>query len=121
MEEVSRSNLAVLGAGIIAKEDRAEYDFYSTDPDCVNDLLNKVPEIINPNFKYLEPCAGVGVIADRFTQLTKLPMDKYDIIQRREDIIEQDYIKLNCSNKYDVIITNYPYKMATSKNPVGFS
>ena len=121
MDEKSRSNLVILGASIVSKEDRAEYDFYSTDPDCVNDLLNKVPEIINPNFKYLEPCAGIGTIADRFTQLTKFPMDKYDIIQRREDIIEQDYIKLNCPNQYDVIITNFPYKMATSKNPIGFS
>ena len=43
MNEIARSNLAVLGAAQIATEERAEWDYYSTDPDCVNDLLNKEP------------------------------------------------------------------------------
>lgn len=121
MNEVARSNLAVLGAAAIATEERAEWDYYSTDKDCVNDLLNKMPELVNPNFKYLEPCAGAGAIADRFEELTKIKMDQYDICPHKVGIIQQDYIKLNCAGQYDVVITNFPYKMSTSKNPIGFS
>ena len=121
MNEVARSNLAVLGAREIAKEDRAEFDFYSSDPDCVNDLLNKVPELVNSNFKYIEPCAGAGAIADRFEQLTKIKMDLYDIVSRREDIEEIDYMKLDCAGQYDVAITNLPYRMATKTHPIGYT
>lgn len=121
MNEISRSNLATIGAAIIATEERAEWDYYSTDPDCVNDLLNKEPQLVNSNFKYLEPCAGAGAIADRFEQLTKIKMDQYDIFPHKEGIIQQDYMKLNSAGQYDVIITNFPYKMATKASPIGFS
>lgn len=121
MDEVSRSNLAVLGAREIAKEDRAELDYYSTDPNCVNDLLNKMPQLKNPNFKYLEPCAGAGAIADRFEILTGIHMDQYDICPHKEGIVQMDYMKLNCAGQYDVIITNFPYHAASKKNPIGFN
>jgi len=75
MNETMKSNLGAIGAAIIATEERAEFDYYSTDPDCVNDLLNKMPQLKNPNLKFLEPCAGAGAIADRFELLTKIKMD----------------------------------------------
>ena len=121
MNEIARNNLAVLGAAQIATEERAEWDYYSTDPDCVNDLLNKEPQLVNSNFKYLEPCAGAGAIADRFEQLTKIKMDQYDIFPHKENIIQQDYMKLNSVGQYDVIITNFPYHAASKKNPIGFN
>lgn len=121
MDEISRSNLATLGAAIIATEERAEFDYYSTDPDCVNDLLNKMPQLKNPNLKFLEPCAGAGAIADRFEFLTEIKMDQYDIFPHKEGIIQQDYMKLDSNGKYDVIITNFPYHAASKKNPIGFN
>lgn len=36
-------------------------------------------------------------------------MDAYDLIARREDVIEQDYFEKDFSNQYDVILTNPPY------------
>ena len=48
-------------------------------------------------------------------------MDQYDIFPHKESIIQQDYMKLDSNGKYDVIITNFPYKMATKTNPIGFT
>jgi len=30
-------------------------------------------------------------------------------------------MKLDSKDRYDVIITNFPYKMATRSNPIGFT
>lgn len=99
----------------------SDLDFYNTDPSVVNDLLTILPQLKNRDLKVLEPCAGEGILADRFTFLTKNKVDMYDIKSRREDIIEKDYMELDAYNKYDVIITNFPFKEATSSNPIGFS
>ena len=96
-------------------------EFTATDPQAINDLLRKMPELGRQGLKVLEPAAGVGTLADRYEKLTKNKIDKYDIVSRREDIIEQDYIKLNCKNQYDLIITNFPYQMANGTNPIGYS
>ena len=102
-------------------KNRPEYDFFATDPQAVNDLLTKMPELKQQGLKVLEPCAGGGAIADRYSKLTGNQVDMYDICSRREDIIEMDYMNLECKDKYDIIITNFPYKEATLKEPIGFS
>ena len=48
-------------------------------------------------------------------------MDAYDLIARRDDIIEQDYFTADFSNKYDVILTNPPYLKDTIKTTEGLS
>lgn len=121
MNEKARSNLATLGASEIAQEERAEWDYYSTDPNCVNDLLNRMPQLKDKNLRVLEPCAGAGVIANRFEQLTGNKVDQYDIFPHAENIIQMDYMKLNCTGQYDVIITNFPYKSSSKNNPIGFN
>lgn len=121
MTENARSNLAVLGAREIATEERAEWDYYSTDPNCVNDLLSKMPELYNPNLKVLEPCAGAGAIANRFEELTDNKVDKYDIMPHAAGIEQCNYMELDSKDKYDVIITNFPYKSSTKTNPIGFN
>lgn len=95
-------------------------DFYSIDQQVVNDLIKKMP-VLKQSWVALDPCAGAGLLADRYTKLTKNKVDMYDICSRREDIIEANYIKLDCKDKYNLIICEFPYQMATLKNPVGFS
>ena len=95
-------------------------DFLATDPIAINHLLKEMPELKQCK-SVLEPCAGIGTLADRFTKLTGTPVDMYDIVSRREDINECDYMKLNCKNKYDLIFTNFPFKESTKKEPIGFS
>lgn len=96
---------------------REENDFYATDERAMKHLLDKCPEIINPNFKCLEPCAGVGNLSDEFTRLTNIPMDTYDLISRREDIIEGNIFEMDYKDKYDLILTNPPYLRETKNNP----
>lgn len=69
----------------------------------------------------LEPAAGNGIVADRFKELTGKNVDMYDIVSRRSDIIEQDYLELDCAGKYDLIITNFPYSEKDKNHPIGFS
>lgn len=115
-----RNSIKTLGASNLTEAQRANLDFYSTDPSAVNDLLQKMPELTQCK-RVLEPCAGIGSISDKFQELTGIKVDTYDILSRREDIIEMDYIKLDCAGMYDLIITNFPYKEGTQKAPIGFS
>lgn len=115
-----RNSMKTLGASNLTEAQRANLDFYSTDPSAVNDLLQKMPELAECK-RVLEPCAGVGSISDRFQFLTGIKVDTYDILSRREDIIQMDYINLDCAGVYDLIITNFPYKEGTAKAPIGFS
>ena len=50
----------ILGASNHSEEEREAHDFYSTDPDCVGDLL-KV-ELFGK--EVLEPCCGSGNISE---------------------------------------------------------
>lgn len=110
-----------MGASNHTSEEREKNDFYSTDPLFINHLLEKEPWLKNPNLKILEPSAGNGVLVDRFYELTGNKMDAYDIISRREDIIEQDYFTKDFSNQYDVILTNPPYLKDTMTAARGLS
>ena len=113
--------MRTLGSTILANKERADWDYYSTDQQAINDLLAKMPILRSNDWKALEPCAGGGHLADRYEQLTHNKMDMYDICARREDIGEMDYMKLDCKDKYNLIISNFPYKEGTSKAPNGFS
>lgn len=113
--------MKTIGATNLSKGERADQDFYATDPQTINDLLSKMPELKQKGLKVLEPCAGCGTLADRYSNLTGNQVDMYDICSRREDIIEMNYMDLECKDKYDVILTNFPYKEATLKEPIGFS
>lgn len=114
------TSIRTLGASNLTEKQRANYDFYATNPIAINHLLIKMPQLKECKF-VLEPCAGIGTLADRFTQITGTPVDMYDIVSRRNDIKECDYMELKCKNAYDLIITNFPYKEGTKKDPVGFS
>lgn len=68
----------------------------------------------------VEPCAGDGTMADVVQNITNKNVDKYDLISRREDIVEANYFNLDIKNKYDLIITNPPY-MKDSKDKLGLT
>jgi len=112
---------STLGATNHSTEERQKEDYYATDPRFINHLLEKEPWLKNPDLKILEPSAGEGVLVDRFYELTGNKMDAYDLIARRDDIIEQDYFTVNFSNKYDVILTNPPYLKDTAKTTTGLA
>lgn len=110
-----------LGATNHSKNERQKEEYYSSDPIFINHLLEVEPWLYNKELRVLEPAAGEGVLVDRFYELTGNRMDAFDLIKRREDIIEQDYFDADCSDKYDVIITNPPYIRDTSKSTRGLS
>lgn len=112
---------STLGASNHSKNERQKEDYYTTDPRFINHLIEKEPWLKNPELKILEPSAGGGVLVDRFFELTGNKMDAYDLIARREDIIEQNYFTADFSNKYDVILTNPPYLKDTIKTTEGLS
>lgn len=112
---------STLGATNHSSGERQKEDYYATDPRFINHLLEKEPWLKNPDLKILEPSAGEGVLVDRFYELTGNKMDAYDLIARRDDIIEQDYFTTDFSNKYDVILTNPPYLKDTAKTTTGLA
>lgn len=112
---------STLGATNHSTGERQKEDYYATDPKFINHLLEKEPWLKNPDLKILEPSAGEGVLVDRFFELTGNKMDAYDLIARRDDIIEQDYFTADFSNKYDVILTNPPCLKDTAKTTAGLA
>lgn len=112
---------STLGATNHSTGERQKEDYYATDPKFINHLLEKEPWLKNPDLKILEPSAGEGVLVNRFFELTGNKMDAYDLIARRDDIIEQDYFTADFSNKYDVILTNPPYLKDTAKTTTGLA
>ena len=112
---------STLGASNHSENERQKEDYYATDPRFINHLIEKEPWLKNPELKILEPSAGEGILVDRFFELTGNRMDAYDLIKRRNDIIEQNYFTADFSNKYDVILTNPPYLKDTIKTTEGLS
>lgn len=112
---------STLGASNHSENERQKEDYYATDPRFIDHLIEKEPWLKNPELKILEPSAGEGILVDRFFELTGNRMDAYDLIARRDDIIEQDYFTADFSNKYDVILTNPPYLKDTAKTTTGLA
>ena len=110
-----------MGAANIALEGRQAENYYSTDPIVVNHLLEREEWLKNPNLKILEPAAGECSLVDRFYELTGNKMDAYDLISRREDVIQQNYFEKDFSNVYDVIFTNPPYERDSSNTNTGLA
>lgn len=88
--------------------DLPEYDYYDSDPQAINGLLAKLPYLRTEPTKIIDPCAGTGIFAKRYEFLSGKKVDKFDIIERATDIQQADYMRLDCLNKYDLIITNFP-------------
>lgn len=101
---------ATHGASNHSNEERAEYDYYATDPAAVEALIYLEPF----SSCILEPCCGGGHISKTLNEHGYV-VYSYDIVQR--DYIGQngvqDFLQVNPEhvNCFD-IITNPPYSQA---------
>lgn len=96
----------IIGASNHCADEREAVDFYSTDPDCVDDLL--AVESFHQNI--LEPCCGNGNIAKRLVE------HNYSVTAT--DLYDHGYgiVGIDCFTYSDVnsdIITNPPYSLTT--------
>ena len=97
----------LMGASNHCKDERQAEDFYSTDEDCVNDLLER------EKFcgQILEPCCGTGNISKT--------LEKFGHVVTSTDLIDRGYGKggVDFFTEYtDVdmdIITNPPFGLVT--------
>lgn len=96
----------IIGASNHSKTEREEVDFYSTDPDCVRDLLEreKFSETV------LEPCCGSGNISKVLAEAgyKVISTDLYDHGYGKSGVDLFSYKDIKCD-----IITNVPYMLAT--------
>ena len=96
----------IIGASNHSAEEREATDFYSTDPDCVKDLL-KLEQFGN---KVLEPCCGRGniskVLEEEGYEVTST--DLYDHGYGTTGVDLFTYKDIDCS-----IITNPPFGIVT--------
>ena len=75
-----------------------------------------------PTFTPHVDCGDYVIVVNASkVNLTGNKMDAYDIISRRDDIIEQNYFTKNFSDQYDVILTNPPYLKDTLKTTEGLA
>ena len=98
-------------AGGNPKNERVENDFYATDPQAVELLMEKYQ--FNEG-SFLEPCVGNGnissVIRDKFPNSKIVGID---IVNRGyPNLIVSDFITYETNQKFDNIITNPPYSLA---------
>lgn len=94
------------------KSERANLDFYATNPNDVIEIMN----IFNfpKNIKILEPCAGNGHISKTLKELGYKNIFTNDIVERdlKLDSVK-DFLKEDLYEKdFDLVILNPPFKCA---------
>jgi hypothetical protein len=93
-------------AGGNPKNERADNDYYATNPESTKSLLN-VFDIIYPA---LEPACGEGHIS-KLLDLSQT--DSFDLIDRGFGKTGFDFLTSTYSPKYNTIITNPPFSLFT--------
>jgi hypothetical protein len=90
--------------------DRHINDFYATDPKTTADFLN----VFDVYGTILEPACGMGHISKILERLDNVKSvvstDKYDYGYGIGGI---DFLETDFSDKYDVVMTNPPFKLAS--------
>lgn len=90
---------------------REEHDFYAT-PKEATELFLSYHDLSYAE-TFLEPSCGMGHISKVIKKkFPKAVVDSYDLIDRGYGIGGVDYLKNNLERKYDVVITNPPFKYA---------
>lgn len=102
-------------AGGLPSRGREEHDFYATNPQAVERLLETgLFELTSARFA-LEPCAGMGHIADVLKRNSLLTATM-DIVQRDYPLnAVADYLTYDdtiLKDKVDYVITNPPFSLA---------
>ena len=100
-EVVSR----IIGAHNVSAEDRAENDFYATDPEAAEWLI-KIEKL---NQRIWEPACGMGHLSKVFVDHGYTVLST-DLVDRGYGIAGVDFLKTNDMWKGD-IETNPPYKL----------
>lgn len=94
-----------------SKEDRAENDFYATNPKALEMLFNAYTF---DEGDFLEPCVGKGHLAEKIKE--KYPLSNVvglDLVDRGyPGTIVHDFITWGTEQRFDGIITNPPYSLA---------
>ena len=106
------SMFAAHGATNHSSGGRIARDFYATDPQMVEKLLQK--EEFNRDTGILEPCCGNGHISE-VLKAHGYKVASWDIVRREYDdqLLERDFLEYfpQCRNEMD-IVTNPPYRDA---------
>lgn len=91
---------------------KIQLDKYYTSPDLAEYCVNKVKELLGDSItEWLEPSAGAGVFLEFLPDNTKA----YDIEPEADNIIKQDYLKLDLKYKKGrCVIGNPPYGRGNS-------
>lgn len=90
---------------------KIEHDKYYTPQHIVDLVIQRTKEVIGLEniSEFIEPSAGNGAFLDKLHILGK-PVYAYDLYPEREDIVEQDYLKLDKEyNKGVCVIGNPPF------------
>lgn len=106
----TNSIFATHGASNHSDEERAEHDYYATDPEAVQKLL----DIEEFDFYVLEPCCGDGHIS-KVLEVNDYDVESWDLIQRSYEKQNgvRDFLQWNPEVKNDRdIVTNPPYNKA---------
>ena len=106
MAHTSEDLFRIIGASNHCKDDREAVDFYSTDPECVRDLISREQF----SHKVLEPCCGNGNIAKELSDIgfDVTATDLYDHGYGTSGVDCFEYFRINQD-----IITNPPYSLTT--------
>jgi hypothetical protein len=86
--------------------ERRKNDLYETwDPRAVPALLPHLPPVV----RFVEPCAGSGVLLDQLEAAGHVCVDSYDIEPGRSDIYKADANDYTTPLTFDYFITNPPW------------
>ena len=88
---------------------KIEHDKYYTPQHIVDLVIERTKEVIGLDniTEFIEPSAGKGAFLDALYKLGK-PVQAYDLYPEREDIIEQDFLKLEKQYKKGVCVIGNP-------------
>jgi hypothetical protein len=86
--------------------ERIGNDYYRTfDPKAVN----KLAPHLQPGTRFIEPCAGDGVLADQLIKAGHKCLQSYDIDPQRADVEKRDALTYEPDHAGFVWITNPPW------------
>lgn len=103
----SKSTFVTLGASNHSEKERADFDFYATHPDVVEDLL-KVEDF---SHRIWEPACGQLHIS-KVLEAHGHEVRSSDIVRRCDGAEEKDFLLFNTDTFDGDIITNPPYAKA---------
>ena len=93
---------------------RAKNDFYATRHEDVEKIIKEFPDVFAKSQEIWECAVGMGHISSVIKQhFPNVNIFKTDIEDYGINDVTGDFLKMNYKDKFDMIITNPPYKYAT--------